>query len=101
VSPCIHPQSLAESEASFELGVVAADSRRIDPEGSVAAAKSLFAGAVYEGVWKDGLKDGLGTHVFASGARYDGMYRKDLMEGDGTYTFEVRMLPLSIPTWSP
>lgn len=63
------------------------------PDLVAVAVFRIFAGAVYEGLWKDGLKDGLGTHVFASGARYDGMYRKDLMEGDGTYTFEVRMPP--------
>lgn len=41
-------------------------------------------GQHYEGMWKNGKKDGRGTLRFPSGAMYEGRFRDDHIDGQGT-----------------
>lgn len=41
-------------------------------------------GAVYEGQWAQGVRDGHGRHVEADGCTYDGQWRHDTAYGEGT-----------------
>jgi|GEM_PF-3896105 len=44
-------------------------------------------GAVYEGQWANGLRQGKGTYTSWSGERYEGNWANDLAEGEGFKTF--------------
>ena len=44
-------------------------------------------GSVYEGEFKEGLKDGYGTMKFANGNTFEGHYKDGTQEGPGTYRF--------------
>ncbi len=44
-------------------------------------------GDVYEGDWKDGLRDGSGVLRLADGGCYEGEFSDDEMSGEGTYTY--------------
>jgi hypothetical protein len=41
-------------------------------------------GEQYEGMWKNGKKDGRGTLRFPNGALYEGRFRDDQIDGQGT-----------------
>ena len=42
---------------------------------------------IYDGEWKDGLKEGKGTLTSPDGGKYEGEWKNDKMEGQGTYTW--------------
>ena len=44
-----------------------------------------FGGDVYEGFWKNGLKDGFGTYKWKNGSRYSGNWIVDKMSGLGHF----------------
>ena len=52
-----------------------------------------FGGNVYEGFWKDGLKDGFGTYKWNDGSKYSGNWTVDKMSGLGHFfkgdTYEI------------
>ena len=39
---------------------------------------------VYDGMWKNGAKEGLGQMTYSSGDRYHGLWKNNLREGQGT-----------------
>ncbi|KRW99994.1 hypothetical protein PPERSA_05497 [Pseudocohnilembus persalinus] len=43
--------------------------------------------AVYEGYWKDGMRDGKGKITFKSGAIYEGNFQQGKKNGDGKMTY--------------
>ena len=43
---------------------------------------------IYQGGFKNGLRDGQGTFTWADGAQYQGQYKNDKKDGQGTYTYE-------------
>ena len=47
-------------------------------------------GDKYEGQWKDGQANGLGTCVYANGDIYEGQFKDDKRHGQGTYKFIKR-----------
>ncbi|MFQ5488795.1 MAG: C13 family peptidase [Gammaproteobacteria bacterium] len=47
----------------------------------------LADGAIYEGMFKDGLMHGRGTLRWPNGERYEGEFRNGLMHGQGRYYF--------------
>ena len=44
-------------------------------------------GEIYEGEWKEGLKEGLGSLTSPNGSKYEGEWKNDKMEGQGNYTW--------------
>ncbi|CAI2371165.1 unnamed protein product [Moneuplotes crassus] len=44
------------------------------------------SGAVYEGEWKGGFRDGIGTQKWPDGATYEGSWRFNKAEGKGKFT---------------
>jgi len=40
---------------------------------------------IYEGMYKNDMKEGLGTFYFGNGEKYEGYFRKNKMEGKGKY----------------
>ena len=44
-------------------------------------------GDVYEGEWKNNMRDGRGKITFVNQSSYDGMWSKDKMNGQGTYKY--------------
>jgi hypothetical protein len=42
---------------------------------------------VYDGEWKDGLKNGRGKNTFPDGSVYDGEWKDDKQNGRGKHTF--------------
>ena len=47
----------------------------------------LAAHSIYNGEFKNNLREGLGTLTFGSGERYQGGWKDDLMHGRGTVTY--------------
>ena len=46
-------------------------------------------GDVYDGEWKDGMRNGYGIKLVAGTAeRYEGQFKNDAKHGRGTYTYE-------------
>ena len=43
---------------------------------------------IFEGEYKDGLREGYGVMVFESGERYEGEYKKDKRCGKGTFIWD-------------
>ena len=41
----------------------------------------------YDGEWKQGKKDGLGTLKYSSGAKYEGEFKEDQANGKGKFYF--------------
>ena len=55
-------------------------------QGNCKNGYGIFAsgdGRVYEGLWKNGLFDGMGKLTFISGSKYTGEFKKGLMHGYG------------------
>ncbi|KAJ1431852.1 radial spoke protein 10, partial [Ochromonadaceae sp. CCMP2298] len=50
--------------------------------------ESLTEKARYEGVYKDGLKHGVGKMVYPTGDVYEGEWFENKMQGEGTYTYK-------------
>ena len=44
-------------------------------------------GDVYEGTFKNDMRNGQGTYTFANGERYVGSFRDNQLSGEGTYTW--------------
>lgn len=44
-------------------------------------------GTKYDGQWKEGKREGVGTVIWPDGRRYDGEYKDGKMEGRGTFTW--------------
>ena len=52
--------------------------------------KKIANGAKYEGQYKDGKRNGLGTLIYANGAKYEGQFKDDKRHGQGTFKYEKR-----------
>ncbi|EPT25936.1 MORN repeat-containing protein [Toxoplasma gondii ME49] len=60
-----------------------------EPAGSGRVARppvTLASGAVYEGQWKDPLRDGEGKLSWPDGQTYEGSFKKDECHGEGTWS---------------
>lgn len=51
------------------------------------------ASSYYEGGWREGLKTGYGTMIFANGQKYVGGWNKDMEDGYGTWTMNQSQCP--------
>ena len=49
-------------------------------------------GSVYEGSWKNNLKDGMGKYTFSRGDVYEGEFRDGKMNGKGKYMYMGKRL---------
>lgn len=47
----------------------------------------LQAHTIYNGEFKNGIRDGIGTMTFGTGERYQGSWKDDLMHGTGQVTY--------------
>jgi hypothetical protein len=43
-------------------------------------------GDIYEGVWKEGKKEGYGVQKYLNGDVYEGEWKNDLRHGKGKFT---------------
>jgi hypothetical protein len=43
------------------------------------------SGEIYNGTWKNGLKEGLGQDIFPNGDSYVGEFKNDTRSGNGTF----------------
>ena len=50
-------------------------------------AHSAYKGEIYEGGWVDGKRSGQGTLTYSNGQRYEGEWQNDFMEGQGTMIY--------------
>ena len=49
--------------------------------------KNKEGNILYEGEWKDDMKDGYGCYIFEDGTKYEGLYKEDKRTGKGYFIF--------------
>ena len=51
----------------------------------------IYLGKIYEGEWKNDLREGRGIEIWKDGERFEGYFRNDKREGKGIYYFNDGM----------
>jgi radial spoke head protein 1 len=80
-------EDVVEYQLILEDGTVLKSSRDFSGKGS---ATYPLRGEIYEGEFKNGLRDGFGKYSYGNGDKYEGEYRENEKHGIGKMTYNEK-----------